>query len=81
MTQATLGLQVNSSKKWSPKPLLRNDENGVQKMISLFAKMVVAKVAIPKVKVLRPKVDLKGTRRESGKNFLTNIKSFKKKII
>jgi hypothetical protein len=61
--------------------LLRNDENGVQKMISLFAKMVVAKVAIPKVKVLRPKVDLKGTRRESGKNFLTNIKSFKKKII
>jgi hypothetical protein len=43
--------------------LLRNDENGVSKMTSLFAKMVVAKVAIPKVKVFRPKVDFKGTRR------------------
>ncbi len=79
MIQATLGVQVNPSKKWSPKPLLRNDENGVWKMTSFFSKMVVAKVAIPKVEVLGPKVDLKGTRRENGKNFLT--KSFKKKII
>jgi predicted transcriptional regulator len=50
-------------------------------MTSLFAKMVVAKVAIPKVKVLWPKVDSKKTRKESGKNFLTYIKGFKKKII